>query len=312
MEEVVKNKYGFSEIKHKPNQQELNNYYAEKYYKGDKKFNLYKKDYSASEKKHFNNRLNRKLSILSTSIVGNIDNKKVLDVGCGEGWTLKFLKGNCEEIPGLEFSNEAAKAVNPEIAELIIEGDVFANIRELIKQNSKYDVIILDNVLEHVIDSELYVKELKNLLSDKGVLIVEVPNDFSILQDYLLSKNKIDHPFWIAYPDHLSYFNYHGLNNIFIQNGWNAIHISCDYPIDMNLLNINTNYVKDKSKGKSVHQARIEWENLLDSISVEKTNKLFATYAEMGLGRNLIGYFQKQKPISSGIPSSEEFQSGNP
>ena len=48
--EIIKNKWGAFEIKHKPTASELNDYYAKKYYvDGTEKANKYQKSYSPEE-----------------------------------------------------------------------------------------------------------------------------------------------------------------------------------------------------------------------------------------------------------------------
>ncbi|MFT6245443.1 MAG: 2-polyprenyl-3-methyl-5-hydroxy-6-metoxy-1,4-benzoquinol methylase [Salibacteraceae bacterium] len=292
---LAKNKYGYVEVANKPQQEELTAYYSEKYYTDDEsKLNNYQRDYSNEEIGFFKNRLARKEAILNNLFDGNLEGKSILDVGCGEGWALSYFNEKGNAVKGLEFSSSAAESINPHVAKFVMSGDVFINLENLIESQDQFDVVILDNVLEHVLDTEFLVATLKKLISDDGVLIVEVPNDFSILQQYLMDNDKIKDEFWVAYPDHLSYFNHDGLKNIFEENGWETLDITCDFPIDMHLLNDNTNYIMDSSKGKSVHFARLHWENLLDSISVEMTNELYSVYAKMGLGRNLIGYFRKK------------------
>ena len=156
-------------------------------------------------------------------------------------------------------------------------------------------MILLDNVLEHVLEPEELIKYLPGNLNDNGILIIEVPNDFSILQKYLYHQQKIDKAFWVAIPDHISYFNANGLKNLMHANGWELFHLNTDYPLDLHLINPDTNYVKDKTKGKNVHLSRVEIENLLDDINSELAIKLLSVYAEMGLGRNITGYFKRAK-----------------
>lgn len=57
------------------------------------------------------------------------------------------------------------------------------------------------------------------------------------------------------------------------------------------LLYENTNYSKDKSKGKFCHLSRVETDNLLRSISTEKTVALYEAYADLVMGRQIIGFF---------------------
>jgi hypothetical protein len=43
--------------------------------------------------------------------------------------------------------------------------------------------------------------------------------------------------------------------------------------------------------GKGCHQVRVVIENLLHDISPEKTNEFYQALANLGLGRNIIGFF---------------------
>jgi 2-polyprenyl-3-methyl-5-hydroxy-6-metoxy-1,4-benzoquinol methylase len=288
--EIIKNKYGFYEIKNKPGKDELKEYYSNKYYKEEAKYNKYQKSYSDKELLFLTNRLNRKYHVLLDHYK-NLNKYKFLDIGCGEGWGLKFFSEKGLLTTGIDYTSEPASWFGNIINNNLIPGDIFDNIDNLIEQEFNYNIILLDNVLEHVIDPEQLINQIRFLLDDQGTLIVEVPNDFSVLQQWLINSKNVRSEYWVGYPDHLSYFNYEGLKNLFELNGWKTLTIKCDFPIDINLLNSNTNYIDKKEKGKSVHFARIDFENLLDEISVEETVKLYTLLAKMGLGRNLIGFF---------------------
>lgn len=161
-------------------------------------------------------------------------------------------------------------------------------------ENKKFDIIWLDNVLEHLkypLEMLLYCS---NLLSEQGVLVIEVPNDFSIVQSRLLETGCINEEFWIAKPDHISYFNKDGLINLCSTADLECIDVISDYAIDFDLFNPNSNYKANPSLGPSSHKSRIEIENMLHSISVEKTNKLYRVYAELGIGRQITGFFKKR------------------
>ena len=65
-----------------------------------------------------------------------------------------------------------------------------------------------------------------------------------------------------------------------------------DFPIDFNLVNPDTNYNKDKTKGKNTHRSRVELDNLMHSISIEKTIQYFKALADLGLGRQIISFLK--------------------
>lgn len=204
---------------------------------------------------------------------------------------MSFFKGKGWNVVGLDYSKFGCENHNAHCSKDLIEGNIYKSIKKIVTQNKKFDVILLDNVLEHVINPKGLLEDCKKLAHQNACLIIEVPNDFSILQKYLYKNKLIDNQFWITLPDHLSYFNKEGLINLCNDTGWHNFLSIADYPIDLHLLNENTNYSKDKSKGKSCHLSRIATDNLLHSISTEKTVALYKVYADLGMGRQIIGFF---------------------
>jgi hypothetical protein len=123
--------------------------------------------------------------------------------------------------------------------------------------------------------------------------MVDVPNDFSPLQQHLLAAGHIDRPFWVALPDHLSYFGAEGLRNLAAATGWHTAKILGDQPIDLHLFNPATNYVMDRSLGKGAHQARLEQDNfLLRTAPLPAVAAYYEALAGVGLGRSIVAFLQ--------------------
>ena len=189
---------------------------------------------------------------------------------------------------GLDYIDFGCQSQNPSMSELIRVGDIYENLGALAHEQTRFDLILLDNVLEHVTDPGARLQSLRTLLTPSGVLIVEVPpNDFSSLQQHLLDEGHIDSPFWGVVPDHLSYFNAEGLRALAQEIGWEVRHLMTDYPIDPNLLNPDSNYILDRSRGKACHLARVEIENLIHDFSPDKAVAVYSAFAELGIGRAL-------------------------
>jgi SAM-dependent methyltransferase len=159
-------------------------------------------------------------------------------------------------------------------------------------QKDNYDVVWLDNCLEHVLDRLGLLEQCSLLLKKNGVLVIEVPNDFSAIQKHLLHMNKITIPFWINVPDHISYFNSHGLNKLLSAAGFTNFLTIADFPIDIYLMNPESNYINDSSKGTNCHNARIEIENLLHPISIPKVIEYYEALVDLGMGRRIISFNQ--------------------
>lgn len=295
---VVKNELGYFEVENKPDEKVLAEYYAEKYYASSEeaKYNKYQRLYSSEELLFKENRAARKKEIiLNLRPSWELKGKRVLDIGCGEGWNLNYFHSFECDVIGVEYQTEACESLNPHLTSKIKSGNIWDVISKMASDKESYDIIILDNVLEHVINPLATLEIVKSVLSKDGVLVIEVPNDYSLLQNKLKEGGYISRDFWFAPPDHLSYFNLSGLNNLLDHSHFMVEHMSCDFPIDFNLFNEDTNYIEDKTKGKKVHFSRVAIENLFDSISVEKTNELYQVLADMGLGRNIIGYYKHKK-----------------
>lgn len=290
---IIKNKNGFFELKEKLSHDHLNNFYSGKYYQNENNPS-YKKKYSSSELKYINNRIEHKYNMISKILKpAGKDTCRLLDIGCGEGWMLQYFLHRSWDVLGLDYSEYGCSNHNPSCLGYLRTGDIFSTISSLISESQKFDVICLDNVLEHVLDPLLLLKKCKKLIKKHGIIIIEVPNDFSDIQQYLLENHYVSEPYWVSAPDHISYFNRQSLIAICERAGLKCLDLLSDFPIELNLFNNNTNYVHNKKVGKSCHNARIDIENFFYSHSErEKINQLYRIFAELGIGRLLVGYFK--------------------
>ncbi len=216
-----------------------------------------------------------------------------LDVGCGEGWALDYFQRQGWDVLGLDFSSFSLEQFHPGLRGRLRAGDLYDGLQTLIAEGRQFDVLWLDNVLEHVLDPAELLRRCRALTRPGGVLLVDVPNDFSPLQQHLLAAGHIDRPFWVALPDHLSYFGAEGLRNLAAATGWRTARLLGDQPIDLNLFNPATNYVLDKSAGKGAHQARLEQDNfLLRTAPLPAVAAYYEAMAAVGLGRSVVAFLQ--------------------
>ena len=291
---VVLNKYGFYEVEDKPSNEELQQYYAKKYYQ-DGNISTYRHEYPKDEKAYFINKIDQKYHFLiDEGVLASDQTYSLLDVGCGEGFTLNFFKEKGWDVTGLDYSKDGCQRFHPDCLPNFIEGDIYQELQALIKEPRVFDVIWLDNVLEHVLDPLYLLEQLQGVVSNGGVLIIEVPNDFSVVQQHLYNKGMLKEQNWVVVPDHLSYFNREGLVNICAAAGWKNEGIMSDFPIDWFLFNEHSNYYQNRHMGKAAHHARVELENILHQTSPQKTIQLYKALADLGMGRQLIGFFRKK------------------
>ena len=293
-DDVKLNEYGFYSLKKLPSKEEVENYYKEKYYQ--KAMGSYEITYTEDELSYFNAKLEQKLLLINLhTLDSNSLDRSFLDIGCGEGFALSFFKKKHFSVLGLDYSSEGVIRQNPDVADNIIFGDLFSSISKLIDASEQFDIVNMDNLLEHVAEPKSLLQMVKRLLKNDGLVIIKVPNDFSFLQEYFYKHGIANDAQWVAPLDHISYFNNSGLIRICSSAGFECIDSLSDSLVELSALNPNTNYFLNKNVGKSCHMAMIAQENIFHGISPNETLNVYRVLGEMGIGRAIIGVFKKLK-----------------
>lgn len=285
-DQLVLTEHGYWRAAQPPTEDELKAYYTERYYQEGR--GSYETTYNAEELRHIRGKIALRWAQIAPRFTAP---GSLLDVGCGEGFVLDHAAAVGWTVRGIDFSAAGLEAQNPHCRPALETGDVFDILRRDIEAGASYHVIWLQNVLEHVTDPEVLLRDLKALVAPGGALVVTVPNDFSRLQHEALLTGRIDRPFWVALPDHLSYFTADGLKNIGRLTGWACESLLGDFPVDWFLFNHHSNYIADRSKGKAAHRARIALENLILESNPADAAAFFAAIAQVGMGRDLTAIF---------------------
>lgn len=282
---VEKNEFGYFELL-KCYQKTMNDFYEKEYYQEDK--GLYKKEYSSEERLYMNNIFREKEYIVMKNTTVS---KKFLDIGCGEGYALKYFSDNGWKVKGIDYSDYGIKTHNPDMIDNLIKGDIIHTISNM---DESFDFINMDNVLEHLPNPIDFLKILKNICNENTILCVRVPNDFSITQIKLYENNMIENSFWVTKDtsEHFNYFTSISLKKLIQSNCYQVLEIISDWPIDFNLFNPLTHYINNKNIGFSCHQSRITIENMLFEESLEKTINLHKSFADLGIGRDISIFFK--------------------
>lgn len=100
-----------------------------------------------------------------------IENRRVLELGCGSGGNLELL-GQYGELYAMELDDHAREYANRRGLCVVQKGSLPDDIPF---NNIQFDMICLFDVLEHVENDIGTLKALSKLLSPEGVIIVTVP-----------------------------------------------------------------------------------------------------------------------------------------
>jgi len=126
-----------------------------------------------SDQKYINRfALKRLISILEALDITGLDKPRVLDFGCGTGW-LSAILNEFGPTTGIELSEKAvsiARANYPGVE--FICGNVF----EVSLPKKTFDIVVSQEVLEHVEEQEGYVSIAAECLKEGGYLILTTPN----------------------------------------------------------------------------------------------------------------------------------------
>lgn len=136
---------------------------------------------------------------------------RILDFGTGTGYFINFMKSQGYDVTGIEIS-EKARAFGREKFGLNLYDPrkIFDNTFP-----SEFSYVTFWHVLEHVYEPSKVIQRLRDLLVDKGVLIVALPN-------YRCLEAKAYKEYWNGYdvPRHLWHWDKNSFTQFAKNNGF--------------------------------------------------------------------------------------------
>jgi SAM-dependent methyltransferase len=209
---------------------------------------------------------------------------RFLEIGAGEGFLLKDAIDRGWDALGVDFQQAPIEHFNPSVARNFQARNPQHYIESV---TEKFDVIALQNVLEHVIDPENLLQRVGMSLKLGGVAVIQVPNDDTILQSAALETDRTDRRHWFLPPQHLNYFNTDTIASFAQAMGFDLLDMFADFPIEFYLWGGASNYVRDSSLGPLAHQARLTLDELLSVRGTKPYLDFYRGLADTGMGRNL-------------------------
>lgn len=134
---------------------------------------------------------------------------KLLDIGCGTGWTSKVYADNGFDVTGLEPS-----AIRAQLARERYGLNVVNEYIENSNLGKTFDVVVLRHIIEHFADPAVVLQQVKGLLKEDGVVLLVVPN-INCLGRYLFETDWA----WIL-PWHCNFFTPQSLRRLLETEGY--------------------------------------------------------------------------------------------
>ncbi len=148
---------------------------------------------------------------------------KLLDVGCGLGYMVKVAKDMGFDAYGIEM-NPHPIPIGKKLFNINIEQ------KSLNEVNEKFDVIISNHVIEHVLSPKDFLSEMGERLNDGGHIYLGVPNIQGGIPKTLRLFNKLKKGpganwLWVGYQpkEHIWHFSLKTFTDFLEREGWEVM-----------------------------------------------------------------------------------------
>ncbi|MBK9436395.1 MAG: class I SAM-dependent methyltransferase [Chloracidobacterium sp.] len=125
---------------------------------------------------------------------------------------------------GIEPSTDAAASASQKL-DKVIHGTFQAGVTDL--EGQRFDCIVFNDVLEHLVNPEIALNDSKKYLSDEGVLVASIPNILHFYQIWSILKEQD----WkyeesgILDNTHLRFFTKKSIIRMFEEHGYKVVRI---------------------------------------------------------------------------------------
>jgi ubiquinone/menaquinone biosynthesis C-methylase UbiE len=110
-----------------------------------------------------------------------VDGARVLDIGCGDAGVLIAFAERGASTAGIELDEKSLERGRLRAEEHGVEVDLRSGVAEALPWgDGSFDLVILDNVLEHVTDRPKTLDEIHRVLAPGGLLYMVTPKPLSV------------------------------------------------------------------------------------------------------------------------------------
>ncbi len=123
----------------------------------------------------------------------------LLDVGCGKGDLLPFVRAHCDRYVGCDVVQYPEFPTDTEFRKVDLDTG------RIPLDDGSVDIVVAAETIEHLENPRAFMRELTRLLRPGGLLVVTTPNNLSLLSKLtLLLKNNFNMFQDGDYPAHLT------------------------------------------------------------------------------------------------------------
>lgn len=107
----------------------------------------------------------------------SVSNKKVLEIGCGEGGNLlPFAEQGCE-VTGIDLSDKRIEQANSFFQSSGANAKFYATdfFQMKCEDEQKYDIILIHDVIEHIEQKDVFFNHIKQFMAHSGIIFWGFP-----------------------------------------------------------------------------------------------------------------------------------------
>jgi ubiquinone biosynthesis O-methyltransferase len=108
-------------------------------------------------------------------IAEEIKNKKILDVGCGDGVLSYFLAKKGGDVTGIDISEKAIGFAKEKCKDINNLEFKVASVYKLPFSDETFDYVVSSEVIEHIAEPEKMLRGIKRVWNKKGKVIITTP-----------------------------------------------------------------------------------------------------------------------------------------
>ena len=140
----------------------------------------YAAEYYTSKDDYYTNKPNEIRISKVLKLIGK--GKKILDVGCYNGTIGEKILKNGNEVWGLDASKEGVELAKKKGIKAFV-----GNLENKFPfKDESFDVVFAGEIIEHILDTESFLDEIKRVLKKDGELIITTPNVASLARRIML------------------------------------------------------------------------------------------------------------------------------
>lgn len=180
--------------------------YNKDYFNGKNSF-FWKMGYGRFSKLYFDNLFEPLKPYIKKTKEG-----KVLDVGCAYGFLLERFPDTFEKF-GLDISEYATKEAQRRLPAATLK--VSSAESELPFPQNFFDIIIFNDVIEHLENPGVALENIRKVLKTEGILYINTPNLNLLRRKVLAYADKKEH--------HISLFSHRALLSLLAETGFKVV-----------------------------------------------------------------------------------------